>query len=203
MKAEITTHEATASGASDSKVIYHNNKYDVKDVVTQFKETLTFLGEKSGLAVAEPVAAPVEGAAAGGDAAEGGDAAMMEGGEDMAAGEDMAMAKVDEGAGAMAAMGSPNPNIYDSDARDYAGFAQLPAALLRCAIVNPAFGDALKANAVNWEFRPQLAPKENALASTAGLVSAAAATAEGADGTFWLSGYLSKDDIEALKGIAG
>ena len=70
-------------------------------------------------------------------------------------------------------------------------------ALLRCAIVNPSFEDAVRAVANNCEFRPESSEKYD-------LHRAAAATkVEGADGDFFLSGYIGENDFEALNTIAG
>ena len=74
-------------------------------------------------------------------AMEGGDVAM-DGGDGEAMMEGM---MGDAMEGMAAAMAVESPHKYDGDSYDYAGWQNVPAALLRCWITSEYFGDLVKA----------------------------------------------------------
>jgi len=109
---------------------------------------------------------------------EGGDEAMM----DMAAGAGMETQKLE------------NPHKYESDARSYDGWAQVPAAFLKQMIVNPYWGDLIKAEAIAWEFNPEKGPKNTDFTEAAGLVGTAVCKASTEGHNVWFSGYVGTED---------
>jgi hypothetical protein len=124
-------------------------------------------------------------AAAEGDAMmEGGDEMMMEGMEAMAAME--------------GTMEPANPFKYDTDERKYDGWNNVAGALLKNMLVNPVFGDMLKANAVSWEYNQEKGKAYPELSSAAALVSAAAAKAASGENNVFISGYVDNESHEAL-----
>jgi len=125
--------------------------------------------------------------------------AMNEGGEEGM--EAMAMEGMMEGM-AMDMAGSmekPNPFTYDKDERKYDGWNNVAAALLRNMLVNPVFGDMVKAAAVSAEYNHEKGAKAfSELTSAAALVSAAAAKAASGENNVFISGYVDTDSFEAL-----
>lgn len=71
----------------------------------------------------------------------------MEGGDEMAPMEGMAAME--------GTMEPANPFAYDKDERKYDGWNNVAGALLKNMLVNPVFGDMLKANAVSWEYNQE------------------------------------------------
>lgn len=133
-------------GTSDSKKPVVGGKYSAEDARAQLAASIAFLKEKSGITVEDAAAAT------GGDAApaegdgmmaamEGGDVAM-DGGDGEAMMEGM---MGDAMEGMAAAMAVESPHKYDGDSYDYAGWQNVPAALLRCWITSEYFGDLVKA----------------------------------------------------------
>lgn len=197
---------------ADGKDIYVNDKYLAKDVVAQFANAVQFLTENSKIAADAPAtaaaeaapadAAPAEGAPAEGAPAEGD--AMMEGGDEMAAAEGDAMAAaVMEGMegmeGMAGSMEKPNPFTYDKDTRSYEGWSNVAASLLRNMLVNPVFGDMIKANALSWEYNHEKGTKNfTELTKAAALVSAAASKAVTGENNVFISGFVDNDAFEAL-----
>jgi len=185
--AEAHIKAADANKSDDKTVILHD-KWNAKDVLAHWKDTVEQFKKHSGF---EPPAMEME----------GGDEMMMEGmeGMDMAA---MNMDAVDPGAG-MESMEKtvPNPFVYDKDARDYAGFKNFPALLLRNMIVNASIFDEAKATAIGWEFNPQSGPKKGELASAAALISAAASKAVKGEQTVWFSAFVGAQDKLSLDAV--
>jgi len=126
---------------------------------------------------------------------------MMEGGDEAAAeGDAMVMEGMKmemEGS-----MQKPNPFAYDKDERKYDGWNNVAASLLRNMLVNPVFGDMMKANAVAWEYNHEKgASTYPDLTRAAALVSAAAAKAATGENNVFISGYIDNDSQEALKDL--
>jgi hypothetical protein len=193
---------------ADGKEIYVNDKYLAKDVVAQFANVVQFFTENSKIAADVPAAtAPAEGAPAEAAPAEAAPAeaapaegdAMMEGGDEMAAPEEM-MAQMMEGMEGMAgSMDKPNPFTYDKDSRNYEGWNNVAASLLRNMLVNPVFGDMVKANALSWEYNHEKGTKNyTELTKAAALVSAAASKAVTGENNVFISGFVDNDAYEAL-----
>jgi hypothetical protein len=149
-KATFLHDEATLKGleekygktAADAKAIILNDKYTHTEAISQMKDVIEHL-KKSGISVTEEKKdeAKKEEAPAG---------EMMEGGDEMAAAAD-----VDAGAGMGMEAHSSSPFKYDTDSHSYEGWEALPAILLRNLIVNPYWGDQVKAEAIAWEFNPE------------------------------------------------
>lgn len=100
---------------------------------------------------------------------------------------------------AMETMSKPSPFTYDKDERKYDGWNNVAAALLRNMLVNPVFGDMVKAAAVSAEYNHEKGAKNfSELSSAAALVSAAAAKAASGENNVFISGYVDKDSFEAL-----
>ena len=148
---------------SDPKGVMLHDKYVHTDAIKQMKEVVEFLTAHSGVSLVD--AAPAT------EAKMEGEAMMMEGGEDAA------MADVDPGAGMGMDKHDCNPFKYEEDSRSYDGWEQVPALLLRSMIVNPFWGDAVKAEAIGWEFNPKKGPgccgHEPHYTGAAGLVASA------------------------------
>jgi hypothetical protein len=176
--------------ASDAKPVYYNDKFTGTQALEGITQTLAFLTEKSGIAAEAPAAdaAPAEGEMAA--AAEG--EMMMEGGDEMMAEGEMAAAE------GMAGMETPNPFAYDKDSRAYDGWNNVAAAVLRNMLVNPVFGDLVKANALGWEYNAEKGSAYPELSKAAALVSAAAAKAVQGENNVFISGYLDADSVEAI-----
>jgi len=100
-------------------------------------------------------------------------------------------------------MESNDPHKYSGDAFDYAGWKSFPALLLRNMIVNAAFFDEAKGNAVAWEFDFNKGPKCEKLNQTCAFVSAIAAKATKTSQTVYISGYAGAEDHLSLQDIAG
>ena len=190
---------------ADGKEIWVNDKYLAKDYVAQFANAVQFITENSKIAADVPAAAapaegaPAEGAPAEAAPAEGAPAegdAMMEGGDEAAAEVVPAMEGMEGMAGSMDV---PNPFTYDKDSRNYEGWNNVAASLLRNMLVNPVFGDMIKANALSWEYNPEKGTKNyTELTKAAALVSAAASKAATGENNVFISGYVDKDAFEAL-----
>lgn len=105
------------------------------------------------------------------------------------------------GMGEMA--GAASPFKYEEDARDYAGFKNLPALLLRNLIVNGSIFDRTKVTAVKWEFNSEKGPADAAWNQVAALVSAAAAKATTTEATIFISGWAGAEDKLSVDDIAG
>jgi len=210
LNAKLKALKDKHGNVADGKTVYVDGKYSSKDAIAHLEATIAHLKEKSGITVEEtPKMEMMMGGEAMMMAADmKADDAMMEGGDMMG---DMMMA--------MEGMALPNPHKYDGDAFDYAGWAKVPAALLRNMIVNPYWGDLVKAQAIGWEFNPEKGPKESGLdltfgaaslatglvgigggknmewAGAAGLVGAAVSAAAAEGQSFFLSGHLGDDDF--------
>lgn len=121
--------------------------------------------------------------------------AMMEGGDEMMMEGDMMMEGM---AGMEGTMEVASPFTYDKDERKYDGWNNVAGALLKNMLVNPVFGDMLKANAVSWEYNSEKGKAYPELSSAAALVSAAAAKAVTGENNVFISGYVDNDSFEAL-----
>lgn len=176
---------------ADGKEVYVNDKYLAKDVVAQFADAVKFISENSKIAGDAPAAeaAPAEAPAAM-------EAEMMEGGDEMM----MAAEGMAEAMGDMAGtMEKPNPFTYDKDERNYEGWNNVAASLLRNMLVNPVFGDMIKANALSWEYNREKGTKNyTELTKAAALVSAAASKAVTGENNVFISGFIDNDAFEAL-----
>jgi hypothetical protein len=180
---------------ADAKDIFVGDKYKAKDLLTAVSDALKHLKDNSKIADDEPAAAE-------GDKKEEepkAEGAEMEGGE-MHEGGDEAEAAVDPGAMADMAgsMEKPNPFKYDGDSRSYEGWNQVAASLLRNMLVNPVFGDMMKANALSWEYNHDSTKKYEGLSKACALVSAAAAKAASGENNVFISGFVDADSHEAL-----
>ena len=93
-------------------------------------------------------------------------------------------------------------DLYKDDSAAYDGWANFPALLLRNCIVNPYFGDLVKANLIAWEFNYKGSEPKKDFTGAAGLLSCAVNSAERAEKEIWVSGLVGELDLESLKGIA-
>lgn len=154
----VTAESATADAlAKGEKEVLVNGKWKASEVAAHFKDTLEQFEKHTGLAEAKADEKKEE-------------EVMMEGGDDDKKEADP------EGAKGMESAGS-SPFKYEGDSRDYAGWKNFPALLLRNMIVNGSFFDHAKSNAVAWEFSPNKGPSNKNLNAATALVSAAAAKA--------------------------
>ena len=218
LNAKLKALKDKHGNVADGKTVWIDGKYSSKDAIAQLEAAVAFLKEKSGITVEE--ATPMGMEAKAGDMmmmeAPAGEM-MMEGGDEMMAGMMMGM---------MEGMALPNPHKYEGDAYDYAGWAKVPAAFLRNMIVNPYWGDLVKAQVVGWEFNPEKGPKDSGFdltfgaanlatglvgvgggknmewAGAAGLVGAAVSAGSTDGQSFFLSGHLGNDDFESLKALS-
>lgn len=102
----------------------------------------------------------------------------------------------------MTSIDKPNPFTYDKDERNYEGWNQVAASLLRNMLVNPVFGDMMKANALSWEYNHEKSTKNYpGLTKAAALVSAAASKAVSGENDLFISGFVDNDAFEALKDL--
>lgn len=124
----------------------------------------------------------------------------------MEGGEDGEAAKEEDGAKGMEGMEGnetkPNPFNYGEDKREYNAWDQTAAALLRNMLVNPIFGDIMKANAVSWEYNREKTTAYSDLSRACALVSAAAAQAVSGENEVFISGYVDQESLEALNDLA-
>jgi len=167
----------------DGKTVYVGGKYNLKDAVDQLNAVIAHFKEKTGITFEEE--APKEEEKKEGEEAP----AEMEGGEEGAA--------EGEAAPMMAA-----EDLYKDDSAAYDGWANFPALLLRNCIVNPYFGDLVKANLIAWEFNYGNSEPKKDFTGAAGLLSHAINSGEAAEKEIWISGFVGELDLESLKGIA-
>ena len=114
----------------DDKDVYVGGKYNLKDANSQLKDVLAQFKEHSEIEFTEAKA-------------EGGDEAPAEGAaeeekKDDAPAEDAMMEGGDE-------MMMADEDLYKDDSGDYKGFKNFPNLLLKQTVVNPYFGDLVKA----------------------------------------------------------
>lgn len=185
------------SSKADNKEFFYQDKYPAKEVLDGIQNTINDLKEKSKIADEEPAADPKaeapkeEMAAAEGEMMnEGGDEMMME-----EKAEDMGMT------GMEGSMAPENPFKYDSDSRSYDGWNDVAAILLRNMLVNPVFGDLVKANALSWEYNQSKTKAYPQLSRAAALVSAAAQKAATGENNLFISGYIDNDAFEAIQDL--
>jgi hypothetical protein len=179
-----------------------DGRYEKADAVKQLQAVKDFFNENSGIEMEpkkeEPAMMMGDGMMMEDKPAEMMADEMMEGGDEMMMEGDMMMGMGMDG---MMMAGMANPHKYDGDAKDYKGWANIPAAILKMMIVNPYFGELVKAEAINWEFNPTKGPKKPEFTAAAGLVGTGVA-AGGADGqAIWLSGHLGDEDFQSLSAM--
>lgn len=165
-----------------------NGKWKASEVAAHWKDTIEQFEKHTGLAGEKKDEKKEE-------------EVEKEGGDDDKA-EDKAEDKADPEAKGMEAAGA-SPFKYEADARDYAGWKNFPALLLRNMIVNGSFFDEAKSVAVAWEFNPTKGPSNADWNNAVALVSAAAAKATTSAQTVWISGWAGEDDHLSLQDIAG
>lgn len=176
--------EDKAKGDKDVQI---NGKWKASEVAAHWKDTIEQFEKHTGLKE-EKEGEKKEG--------EGEKEMEMEGGDEMEKEADPEGAKGMESAG-------ESPFKYEGDSRDYAGWKNFPALLLRNMIVNGSFFDEAKANAVAWEFSPNKGPDCKDWNNACALVSAAAAKATTSAQTVWISGWAGEEDHLSLQDIAG
>ena len=196
LTAEHETLNSKHGAAADAKAVTLFDKYDAATVVSGLNDTITFLKENSGIKGEEPAAA--EGEKKEEAAAAEGEDMMNEGGDEGEEKKDEMMAMGDAAAEMEGSMQKPNPFTYDKDERKYDGWNNVAAALLRNMLVNPVFGDMMRANALSWEFNKDKTNNFSELNQACALVSAAAAKAVTGENNLFISGYLDNDSFEAL-----
>lgn len=138
--------------AADAKPEILNGKYTHTEAIRQMKDVIEHL-KKSGIVVTEEKKEEAKGEEKKEEPKAEGEV-MMEGGDEAAAD-----VNPDAGMG----MESSSPFKYDGDSHGYDGWENLPAILLRNLIVNPYWGDQVKAEAIAWEFNTEKGkfPKAN------------------------------------------
>ena len=186
---------------SDGKVQIIANRYKSTEATQQVADTLAFLKEKSGISTEEAKAD---------DMAMGGDdkpAEMMAEamGEDMEGGDEMMEGEMAMGDGMMMdamAMEAEkvNPHAACNDEGEFEGWANAPAALLRCMVKYPYVGDLVKQEALGWELN-HAGAKAGVYTGLCGLLGAGVAKKQEGEAEFFLSGCISKDDAAAMKDI--
>jgi len=75
--------------------------------------------------------------------------------------------------------------------------------ILKQMIVNPYFGELMKAEALKWEFNPAKGPKTVEYTGACGLVGTAVSKAAADGQSVWLSGHVGDEDWLSLDGLAG
>ena len=169
---------------SDKKVF---GKYTAKAAFEDIDNAVKKWCEKSGLEHSleeKPADAPegMEMAMADGDMA-------MEGGDEAAADGMMAM-----GDGAAAARSTPG---FDSFG-EISGKEQIPLLLLAMYAAYPAFGDAVKAQVLDYEFGGS---GSDDLAAVATIIGGFVDASEKAEGESWGCAWLTGDEVEELKAL--
>mmetsp|Transcript_24679 Transcript_24679/g.38392 ORF Transcript_24679/g.38392 Transcript_24679/m.38392 type:complete len:393 (-) Transcript_24679:193-1371(-) len=174
----------TPQDGKDTKVA---NKYTLKEAHEQLQAVIAHFKEKTGITFEEEKKEEAEGEGEKKEEEE----AMMEGGDEgEKEGEEEKPAAMEK------------PDHYKDDSAAYDGWANFPALLLRNCIVNPYFGDLVKANLIAWEFNYGNDEPKKDFTGAAGLLSHAVNTGEGDEKEIWVSGFVGELDFESLKGIA-
>lgn len=84
-----------------------------------------------------------------------------------------------------------NPHSAETGDDDLKGFANVPAALLRCMIVHPIVGDIVKQEVLQWEMNPDKAKVGN-YTGVAGMLGHMCMKKQDGTDEFFLSGHVSK-----------
>jgi len=201
LEAEHAALSKKYGSCADPKKPLVRNRYPCDEAIKQLADAIAFLKDKSGIIIEEAKAEEKKE----GDAEEKKegeeekkDEEMMEGGD-----EGMEEEKKDGDMDMMAAaMEKINPHKYEDDAYDYAGWAKVPAAMLRCMIVCPIAGDIIKAEALQWEMNHEKAKADKcAFVGLCGMLGHSLSKEQAGDAEFFLSGRITPNDQAALNDI--
>jgi len=166
-------------------------KYEHKDAFKQIDDAVTFWCEKSGFGHKLEEAKAPEGMGGEGDKGEGeGDGAMNDGGDGEGDGE-----KKEEAAATAPKRETPETSAFG----DIAEKVEIPKLLLAMYVCFPAFGDAVKAQVLDYDFDGS---GSDDLAAAATLIGAYADAQEKADGESWGCAWCTDADLEELKAAA-
>jgi hypothetical protein len=198
LEAEHAALTKKFGSCADVKKPLVRNRYPCDEAIKQLADAIAFLKDKSGIVIeeakAEEMGAAMEEKKEGEEEKKD-EAAEMEGGDEMM----MEEMKADD---MMAAMEKINPHKYESDGYDYAGWAKVPAAMLRCMIVCPFAGDIIKAEALNFEMNHEKAKADKcAFVGLCGMLGHSLSKEQTGDSEFYLSGRITPNDQAALDDI--